>query len=156
MNRSFTIDDFERVATTHEVEASVCVEAASAGADALAEMAWLREQADRSSRLKALVVWAPVEQPELPAHLDRIADLRDARIVGVRRSFEFESADFASRRKTVAGVQRLADYGLSFDLVLFHPALPAAVELVQKCPKVQFILDHVGKPPIRERRMEPW
>jgi L-fuconolactonase len=156
LNRPFTIDDFEQIAAAHEVEASVCVEAASAGADPLAEMAWLREQADRSDRLKALVVWAPVDQPDLPSYLDRMVNLRDARIVGVRRSFEFEPPDFASRRATVAGVQRLADHGLSFDLVLFHPALPAAVELVRKCPDVQFVLDHLGKPPIRARRIEPW
>ncbi len=156
MNRPFLVDDFERVAAKYDVETSVCVEAASAGADGLAEMDWLRAQADRSDRLKALVVWAPIEQPELPAYLDRIAGKRDARIVGVRRSFEFESPDFASRRETVAGVQRLADHGFSFDLVLFHPALPAAIELVRKCPKVQFVLDHIGKPPIRERRIEPW
>lgn len=156
MNRPFTVDDFEPIAVENQVEASVCVEAASAGADGWAEIAWLREQADRTVRLRAMVVWAPIERPELPAYLDRIAQLHDARIVGVRRSFEFESPDFASRPETIAGVRRLADYGLSFDLVLFHPALPAAITLVRSCPNVHFVLDHVGKPPIRDRGIEPW
>ena len=156
LNRAFVVDDYERVAAAADVDASVCIEAASAGADGMAELAWLREQADRCSRVKAIVTWAPVDGPELPDYLARIAGLNDPRIVGVRRSFEFESPDFPGRPDVVAGVRRLAKSGLSFDLVLFHPSLPAAIELVRQCPEVSFILDHLGKPAIRSGRLEPW
>jgi L-fuconolactonase len=156
LNRPFPAGDFDQVAAAAGVDASVCVEAASAGPDGMAELAWLRQQADRSSRVKAIVAWAPVEQPALPDYLTRIADLNDPRIVGVRRSFEFEPDDFPSRSEVVAGIRQLAGPGLSFDLVLFHRSLKAATELVRQCPEVTFILDHLGKPPIRERRLEPW
>lgn len=156
LDRPFPVDDFDQVAAAVGVDASVCVEAASAGADGMAELRWLRDQADRSSRVKAIVAWAPVEQPELPDYLARIAGMDDPRIVGVRRSFEFDPDDFPSRPQVVAGVRRLAGWGLSFDLVLFHRSLKAAIELVTRCPEVSFILDHLGKPPIRERRLEPW
>ncbi len=156
MNRPFPIEDFDRVAAASGVDASVCVEAASAGADGMTEAAWLREQADRSSRVKAIVAWAPVERPELPGYLDRVASWKDPRIVGVRRSFEFEPPDFPARPDTVAGVRRLADFNFSFDLALFHPSLKAAIELVRRCPEIRFILDHIGKPPIRERALDPW
>ncbi len=156
LNRPFPIDDFDQIASAVGVDTSVCVEAASAGIDGMAELAWLRQQADRSNRVKAIVAWAPLEQPELPDYLARIIALNDPRIVGVRRSFEFEPDDFPSRREVVAGVRRLADFGLSFDLVLFHRSLKAAIELVRQCPDVSFILDHLGKPPIRERQLQPW
>jgi L-fuconolactonase len=156
LNRPFPIDDFDQIASAVGVDTSVCVEAASAGIDGMAELAWLRQQADRSSRVKAIVAWAPVEQPGLRDYLAQIASLNDPRIVGVRRSFEFEPDDFPSRREVVAAVRQLADFGLSFDLVLFHRSLKAAIELVRQCPDVSFILDHLGKPPIRERRPEPW
>jgi L-fuconolactonase len=156
LNRPFPIGDFDQIATEMGVDASVCVEAASAGIDGMAELAWLRQQADRSNRVKAIVAWAPVEPPGLPDYLARIASLNDPRIVGVRRSFEFEPDDFPSRPEVVAGVRRLADFGLSFDLVLFHRSLKAAIELVRQCAQVSFILDHLGKPPIRERQLQPW
>ena len=156
LNRPYPVADFDQVATSMDVEASVCVEAASAGIDGMAEVAWLRQQADRSSRVKAIVAWAPVEQPGLPDYLARIVALNDARIVGVRRSFEFEPDDFPSRPEVVAGVRRLAGFGLSFDLVLFHRSLKAAIDLVRQCPDVRFILDHLGKPPIREGQLQPW
>ncbi len=156
LNRPFTVDDFDQVAAAADVDASVCVEAASAGTDGMVELSWLRQQADRSSHIKAIVAWAPVEQPELPDYLARITSLNDPRIVGVRRSFEFDQPDFPSRPEVVSGVRRLAASGLSFDLVIFHPSLRAAIELVQQCPEVSFILDHLGKPPIRERQLQPW
>jgi L-fuconolactonase len=156
LNRPFVAGDFDQVAEAADVDASVCIEAASAGADGMAELGLLRDQADRSSRVKGIVAWAPVERPELPGYLEWIVGLNDKRIVGVRRSFEFEPPDFPSRPAVVAGVRRLATFGLSFDLVLFHPSLPAAIDLVRQCPEVSFILDHVGKPPIRGRQLEPW
>jgi L-fuconolactonase len=156
LNRPYPVGDFDQVATAAGVDASVCVEAASAGAHGMVELTWLRQQADRSSRVKGIVAWAPVERPELPDYLARITGLNDPRIVGVRRSFEFEPPDFPSRPEVVTGVRRLARAGLSFDLVLFHPSLKAAIELVAQCPEVNFILDHLGKPPIRERQLEPW
>jgi L-fuconolactonase len=156
LNRPFDVGDFDLVAAEVGVDASVCVEAASAGADGMAELSWLRQQADRSSRVRAIVAWAPIEQPGLPDYLARIAGLNDSRVVGVRRSFEFETDDFPSRPEVVAGARRLARAGLSFDLVLFHPSLKAAIELVRQCPEVSFILDHLGKPPIREHQLQPW
>jgi len=41
-------------------------------------------------------------------------------------------------------------------VVLFDQSLPAAVELVRACPQVQFVLDHLGKPRIRDRILDPW
>ena len=156
LNRPFPVAAFDAVAGSMGVAASVCVEAASAGADGMAELAWLREQADQSDRVKAIVAWAPVEQPEIAAYLDRLMALDDRRIVGVRRSFEFEAPDFPSSTEVVGGVRLLGEVGLSFDLVLFPHSLRATTNLVRQCPNVSFILDHLGKPPIRYGALEPW
>ena len=44
LNRPFTLPDFVAEATANGVYQSICVEAASAGADGLAETRWLLEQ----------------------------------------------------------------------------------------------------------------
>ncbi len=156
LNRPYPVAAFDEVAQSMGVAASVCVEAASAGADGMAELAWLREQADQSDRIKAIVSWAPVERPEIATYLERLMALDDRRIVGIRRSFEFEAPDFPSSPEVVAGVRRLGEIGLSFDLVLFPPSLRATTDLVRQCPDASFILDHLGKPPIRSGDLEPW
>ena len=53
-------------------------------------------------------------------------------------------------------MQLLPEYGLSFDICINHRQLAAAVELVRRCPETSFILDHVGKPNIAGRELDPW
>lgn len=156
LNRPFTVQDFEAVATQNGVKQSVCVEAASAGADGLAETKWLLEQTRSSTVVSRLVVWMPVERPDRQDYLDQIAALNDGRIVGIRHSFEFDPPDFPCRDEVIAGVKLAAQYNFSVDLVLFHPSLSATLELVKACPEVPFILDHLGKPAIKQRLLDPW
>jgi len=155
LNRPCTIDEFEPVASRNGVTGSICVEAASAGADGFAEARWLLGQ--RAAELvQGIVVWVPLERPDLADYLDRLREIDDGRIVGVRRSFEFEEPDFASRDEVVAGVEEVARRGLVCDLVIFHPALPAVIDLVRACPEATFVLDHLGKPPIRDGALGAW
>lgn len=156
LNRPFTVADFEPVAAAAGVSRSVCVEAASAGADGTAELWWLRQQADQSAVVARLVVWAPLGRADCRPYFDMLAAHQDERIVGVRRSFEFEPPDFPARPEVIAGARMAGRRGYTVDLVLFHDALPAVQELVRACPEVLFVLDHLGKPRVRAGLQEPW
>ena len=156
LNRPFTLADFAQVAAANGVSQSICVEAASAGADGLAETRWLLEQAAQSELIAGIVAWAPIEQPDLRSYLAQITAWGQGRIVGIRRSFEFESPDFACRPAVIEGVRLVGEYGYAVDLVIYHPALAATIELVRACPHVQFVLDHLGKPGVRQALRQPW
>ncbi len=155
LKRPFTFKEFVAVAERNGVTGSICVEAASAGADGFAEASWLLKHS-RPGLVNGVVVWAPLERPDLAEYLDKLGEIDDGRIVGVRRAFEFEDPDFARRDAVVAGAQEVARRGLVCDLVCFHPALPAAIELVRACPAALFVLDHIGKPPIRDGMLRSW
>jgi L-fuconolactonase len=148
--------EFEAEAALHGIERSICVEAASAGADGGRETEWLLRQLGGSSRVCGIVAWAPLERPELEQYLDRLLALRGKRIVGVRRSFEFEDSEFPRRLAVTEGARTAGARGLVVDLVLFNRSLPATIALVDACPETQFVLDHLGKPSIRARVLEPW
>jgi L-fuconolactonase len=75
---------------------------------------------------------------------------------GVRGSFEFEPPEFAASAAMIGGARSAARFGYSVDLVLFERSLPATIQLVESCPEVRFVLDHLGKPRIREGVMHPW
>jgi L-fuconolactonase len=53
-------------------------------------------------------------------------------------------------------VKLLPKYSLSFDICVKHWALTYAIELVKRCPEVDFVLDHIGKPDIKNNLREPW
>ncbi len=156
LNRPFTAGEFESEAGELGISQSICVEAASAGADGRRETEWLLEQIELSSRIAALVAWAPLERLDLGQHLDWLASLEGKPIVGVRRSFEFEEPDFPQQPAVIQGARLAGERGLVVDLVLFARSLRAAIALVDACPSTQFVLDHLGKPPIREGHRELW
>ena len=54
---------------------------------------------------------------------------------------------------TVADV---ADAGLAYDLLVRERELPAAWAVAERLPQLGFVLDHLGKPRIREALVEPW
>jgi L-fuconolactonase len=139
------------------VEAMVYLEVDVDPHYALLEPGWVAARAKDDPRIKAIVAHAPLE------HGERARSFLDALVAttplvrGVRRLLQGESdVNFCLRPDFVRGVQLLAAYGLSFDICIYHPQLAAATELVRRCPEVSFILDHLGKPNIKDHGLEPW
>ena len=56
----------------------------------------------------------------------------------------------------IAGLRAVADRGLTFDLLIRPHQLDAAARAVRAVPDGRFVLDHLAKPPIASRTMEPW
>lgn len=156
LNRPFTLPDLLPELSANGVSSTVCVEAASAGADGRREATWLRDQFSDAPVVAGVVAWAPVEDPNLEQYLSELISIFGPLLVGIRRSFECDPADFPREDSVVAGVQTVGRFGYPFDLVLNPPSLPAAAELVNRSPDVQFVLDHMGKPEIRAGEMHPW
>ena len=63
---------------------------------------------------------------------------------------------FLLRDAFVKGVNRLPAYGLTYDILIYANQLAEAAALVDRCPGVSFVLDHIAKPPIKGGAMDPW
>ena len=121
--------------------------------EALDEVHWVQTVARRLVR--GIVAYAPVHlggaaEPQLAALA------REPLVVGVRRLLQGGPAAAIVDPELVAGVQLLAAWGLTFDLCVTHDQLPEVAELVAACPATSFVLDHLGKPPVAARRLDPW
>jgi L-fuconolactonase len=137
----------------------VFVEAVVDPAYAGDEVRWVEELAAREPRL------APVGAIVAQVAVDRGAGTEaalaalggHARMRGVRHLIQgHPEPDFCLRPSFVSGVQRVGERGWTFDLCVRHPQLPACIELVRLCPGTSFVLDHAGKPDIRNGMLEPW
>ncbi|HEX5078342.1 MAG TPA: amidohydrolase family protein [Geminicoccaceae bacterium] len=107
-------------------------------------------------RLMGMVAAAPLEHGDaVKADLEKLAAL--PAVKGIRRLLQGEAdPEFCLRPRFVEGVKLLPQFGLSFDLCVYHHQLYNVIELVRRCPEVRFILDHIGKPAIRDGRLDPW
>lgn len=125
------------------------------GAPALDEVQWVEQLAAREPRLGAIVARIAINAGAQTTAA--IAALKTHPLVrGVRHHFEHDALDYCARPEFIAGVRELPAAGLSFDLCCKHPQLPAVIELVRQCPATRFILDHAGKPGIRDGLLDPW
>lgn len=156
LNRNYSIEDYRGATAPVEIEAMVFVQCEAEPAQALAEAQWVAGEAARDPRIRGIVAWAPLEkgaaaEPELEA-LMRIPLLR-----GIRRIIQFEPAlDFCLRPGFIAGVRLLARFGLSFDINIDYRHMANTVAFARQAPEVPMILDHIGKPDIKGRALEPW
>jgi L-fuconolactonase len=78
------------------------------------------------------------------------------KVKGIRHNIQGHPPGFCLQRSFVDGVQKVGRMGLTFDLCVTHDQLRDATELVRRLPDTNFVLDHCGKPAIREACMEPW
>lgn len=156
LDRAFLPADFQAASAGIAIEAMVFLECDAADDQAFAEaqevLLWAREE----PRIAAMVCNAPLELGDaVRGDLERLAATEKVR--GIRRIYQDQpDPAWCLRPDFVAGVQALADYGLSFDLCLKHPQLQATIGLADACPNVPMVLDHIAKPGIAAGLMQPW
>ena len=155
LNRPYLLKDYTAAHGNLAIEGMVFVQCDTHPDDGLKETAWVTSLAMADSRIQGIVAWAPLEEGERVApFVEKLAE--NSLVKGIRRLIQSESVDFCVQPDFVSGVKTLSRYGLSFDICIFHPQLANAIRLVAQCPNVQFILDHIGKPDIKNQQFEPW
>ena len=157
LDRPHLVPDFVRATAGVDIQGIVFVEVDAAPADQSAEAHFVQEQAKLEPRLKAMVASIPLELgAAAEPYLIEYEKLPLAR--GVRRLIERhqQQPGWALAEDFVAGVKLLPKFNFTFDLCLFHPQLVEVTELVQRCPEVNFVVDHIAKPGIRAGLREPW
>ena len=142
----------------YDVEKLVFVQCDVADGQSRDEVRWITELAETDEpRIAGIVAWAPVAEGSAVApELEWLATMPLVR--GVRQLIqpEVENA-FCAKPDFVRGVQLVGQAGLSFDLCIKGDGQFASVlALVEQCPDVRFVLDHIGKPFIAEGIVEPW
>lgn len=154
LNRAFSMADLDRELQGIEVEAAVFVQCDCSAEQGEAEVDWVTTLAGEDARIQGIVAFAPLES-DCIEQLRRYCD--HSLVKGVRRLLQDEDdLDFILQPPFLPSLRALADLDLSFDLCIRHPQMPAATELIRQCPEVSFVLDHAGKPGIRDQLLQPW
>jgi len=156
LNRGFKPADFEAASASADVSKFIFVECGGEPAQSLAEADWICTLSNQEPRLKGIVAHASLERgDEVRPELQRLAS--QVLVKGARRNLQGEpDPEFCLHPEFVAGVRLLAEFGFSFDLCVRHEQLAAATELAHRVPEVTFVLDHLGKPDVRNQMFQPW
>ena len=63
---------------------------------------------------------------------------------------------FMLREDLIRGLGMLAEFNLTYDILVFPRHLPVACALVERFPNQRFVLDHIAKPFIKDGKVTPW
>jgi L-fuconolactonase len=154
LRRDFLLDDYRRLAGAHGVSASVVVQTVTVPG----ETPELLALAAASDLIAGVVGWTDLTAPGIA---DRIAALTELpggpKLVGLRHQVQSEpDPDWLTRPDVLRGLAAVARAGLVYDLVITSGQLGQAARAAVAVPDLQFVLDHLGKPPIASARTEPW
>jgi L-fuconolactonase len=121
----------------------------------LDETRWLLALADERPWIAGVVGWVDLQADDVRRQLAACAD--HPKLIGVRHIVQSEPDDrFLLRADFCRGIDRLEEFGLSFDLLVFSRHLPVAAEFVERFPRQRFVLDHLGKPDIKAGERRAW
>lgn len=156
LDRAFALADLASATSEPRLGKIVFVECDCADTQSLAEVDWVTGLGRQEKRLKGIVARAPVEKGRaVRRDLDQLAGR--PLVKGVRRNLQGErDPNFALSPDFIEGVKLLAEFEYTFDLCIRHEQLASVAELARHAPEVTFVLDHFGKPNLRDRQKEPW
>jgi L-fuconolactonase len=115
---------------------------------ALEETSWLLSLSDAHPTIAGVVGWVDLQVEGVRGQLEQFA--AHPKLVGVRHIVQSEPDDrFLLRPAFCRGIAMLQEFGLAYDLLIYHRHLPVAAEFVSRFAAQPFVLDHLAKPPIR-------
>jgi len=156
LNRPHLLADYDAACGPVAVDGIVFAEVDADRGHHLAEAAYVESLAESDSRLIGIVAHAPLDRGAAVEE-DLLALKRHRRVCGIRRLIQGElNPAFCLEPDFLAGLRLLPKHGLVFDICVKSWALTYGLELARRCPDVHFVLDHIGKPDIRNGLREPW
>jgi L-fuconolactonase len=108
--------------------------------------------------IAGVVGWTDLTRPGIADEPARLRELPGGRYLkGIRHQVQGEpDPEWLLRPDVRRGLAAVADAGLVYDLVVLPHQLPVCVKAAESLPRLTFVLDHAGKPPIATGAREPW
>ena len=154
--RSYHIEDFQQDCEELEVEAMVFVECfadfTETGGQYIDEIKFVEDSAKKDPRIKGIVPMAPLEWGRSVEPMLREMQTNHQTVKGIRRIMEFDDdpRGLTLSPSFIEGVNLLENFGWHFEINVNFTQMDIIREFVQHVPNVPMILDHCGKPGIKE------
>ena len=150
LHRDWLPEDLEAIQRPLGLDGSVAVQARQS----LEETRWLLGLAERFPRILGVVGWVDLRSEELDCQLDAFVQSR--RFVGVRHVVQDEPDGFLVREGVLAGLRRLAERGVCYDVLVFARQLPDVLRMMDAVEGLRMVIDHGAKPDIRGGGFDEW
>lgn len=151
LRQDFLLEDLNACLASAAVTGTVAVQAK----ETLEETEWLLALAEEpKSAILGVVGWLPFLSPHMKQIVDRSRQnplLRGARFITQGRP-----AGFMDSKAFNEGIASLGGTDLVYDILIYRNQIDEATRLLDRHPNQRFVLDHIGKPGIRDGEFARW
>lgn len=151
IKRDFLPPDLQKVYEANDVDGCIAVQADQTEDETI----FLLELADQYDFIKGVVGWTDLRSENVA---DRLAHFsRYKKMSGFRHIVQSEpDINFMLQDDFQRGISLLAQFGFTYDILIFPTQLEAALKLVQNFPEQKFVIDHIAKPYIKSGKVDEW
>jgi L-fuconolactonase len=119
------------------------------------ETTFLLDLAAECGLIRGVVGWVNLCAPDVRQRLQSCS--RHRKLRGFRHILQAEPDDgFMLRPDFQRGIACLAEFGFTYDILIYPKHLLVAIELVDRFPQQRFVLDHLAKPEVKTGQLAPW
>ncbi len=119
------------------------------------ETMWLLDIAENTEFVAGVVGWVDLTPADVGDTLDELQE--NQWFKGVRHIWHDEpDDDWLARPGPINGLREVAARGLAYDFLVRPQHLKYVPEIMDKVPDLRSVIDHIAKPLIADKVVEPW
>ncbi len=151
IRRDFSPGDLAPLLKELKFEGTVAVQAD----ESMVETDFLLNLAHKNDFIKAVVGWIDLRTNDAESAMQSLKSHK--KLAGFRAIIQGAEDDAYLKNPIFhKNVQLLSKYDYSYDLLVFHKQMEALVHFTDKLPDNKLILDHIGKPDIKNKEIKQW
>lgn len=151
LKRDFLPADLLKIYEKNNVAGCVAVQADGSEE----ETEFLLRLAKEHEFIKAVVGWVDLQDKNVADRLHHYQPFETLK--GFRHVVQDEpDPNFMLRDDFRRGLKALEGFDYTYDILVYPHQLDAAIKTVQDFPKINFVLDHIAKPDIKNNKMDNW
>jgi len=151
LKRNFLPEDLTSIIKENSIDGTIAVQADQSEN----ETNFLLGLAEKNTWISGVVGWVDLMAQDIEEKLEHFSSYK--KLKGFRHIVQAEpDENFMLNEKFRNGIGQLKNYNFTYDILINPHQLPAAIKLTEKYPDQKFILDHMAKPSIKKKGIEPW
>ena len=151
LKRDYLPHDLFSLLVQNSIEGCVAVQASQTEE----ENTFLLALADQHDFIKGVVGWVDLRSNQVEQRLVHYKNSK--KMKGFRHVIHDESEiDFMLQTDFLRGIGLLNQFDFTFDVLIYPKHLANTLKLVRWFPEQPFVIDHIAKPNIREKKITDW
>lgn len=151
IQKDFLPQDLKPLLQQNNIDACIAVQADSSEA----ETNFLIELANENDFIKGVVGWVDLLSGQVKERLENYKQF--TKLKGFRYILQGQQdRAFMLNPAFINGIKALQDFNFTYDILIFPDQLQYTKNLIAMFPHQKFVIDHLAKPYIKNKKIEEW